>query len=289
LALGADLFGDHVNFYTGSLEFTQTDVSLPGNDALPVAVGRHATTGSFDANGRLFGGWDLEIAHLHGIFSSQGWVTGSTGALPRQRCSRFAKPPTVSGSAGTGGLWDGTEYWHGSFLYVPGTGDQELLRRSAGNPHVPADGAGEPYPYTTYPIVTRNLWAIKCLPSLANDSSTNKGLGEGFLAIAPDGTQYRFDWMVTRAAENLAKGTPAPQRGVAASVTGGAGADADVRAPSAPAPTANADGYVLTRKEVWILPTLLTDRYGNTVTYIYDAARPWQLKSIEAVTAAASR
>jgi hypothetical protein len=28
--LGADLFGDKVNLYTGALEFIQTDVSLPG-------------------------------------------------------------------------------------------------------------------------------------------------------------------------------------------------------------------------------------------------------------------
>ena len=38
--LGADLFGDKVNFYNGTLEFTQTDVSIPGNNALPVSVGR---------------------------------------------------------------------------------------------------------------------------------------------------------------------------------------------------------------------------------------------------------
>ncbi|GAB3448377.1 RHS repeat protein [Massilia solisilvae] len=28
------------------------------------------------------------------------------------------------------------------------------------------------------------------------------------------------------------------------------------------------------------MPTLITDRYGNTVTYTYDSANPWQLKSI---------
>jgi len=36
-ALGPDLFGDQVSLYTGSLEFVQTDVSLPGNSGLPVA------------------------------------------------------------------------------------------------------------------------------------------------------------------------------------------------------------------------------------------------------------
>lgn len=43
--LGADLFGDKVNLYTGTVEFIQTDVSLPGNSALPVSVGRRLATG----------------------------------------------------------------------------------------------------------------------------------------------------------------------------------------------------------------------------------------------------
>lgn len=39
-ALGNDLLGDRVNLYSGSLEFVQTDVTLPGNSALPVSMGR---------------------------------------------------------------------------------------------------------------------------------------------------------------------------------------------------------------------------------------------------------
>jgi hypothetical protein len=43
--LGADLFGDKVNFYTGTVEFIQNDLSLPGNNNLPVSVGRRLVTG----------------------------------------------------------------------------------------------------------------------------------------------------------------------------------------------------------------------------------------------------
>src|SRR5688500_18751462 len=39
-------------------------------------------------------------------------------------------------------------------------------------------------------------------------------------------------------------------------------------------------GGFMTRTEVWILPTLVTDRYGNTVTYTYDTVNKWQLKTI---------
>jgi hypothetical protein len=41
--VGVDLFGDSLNMYTGSMSFRQTDVSLRGNNALPVAVGRRIT------------------------------------------------------------------------------------------------------------------------------------------------------------------------------------------------------------------------------------------------------
>ena len=39
-SMGPDLFGDKINFYTGKLEFTQMDVSLQGNNGLPVQVAR---------------------------------------------------------------------------------------------------------------------------------------------------------------------------------------------------------------------------------------------------------
>lgn len=44
-ALGPNLMGDSINDYSGALEFSQTDVSLPGNNALPVAVGHRAPGG----------------------------------------------------------------------------------------------------------------------------------------------------------------------------------------------------------------------------------------------------
>lgn len=65
-ALGPTLMGDSVNEFSGALQFTHSDVSLPGNNALPVAVGRHLAAGGRQAalaNG-LFGDWDLDIPHL---------------------------------------------------------------------------------------------------------------------------------------------------------------------------------------------------------------------------------
>jgi hypothetical protein len=44
--LSPDLFGDRVNFRDGGLEFVHEDVSIPGNNRLPVSMGRrHAVSG----------------------------------------------------------------------------------------------------------------------------------------------------------------------------------------------------------------------------------------------------
>lgn len=46
---GSGLFGDRVNHYTGALSFTQTDVAVPGNSLLPVALTRKYIAGGMVA------------------------------------------------------------------------------------------------------------------------------------------------------------------------------------------------------------------------------------------------
>lgn len=65
--LGADLFGDQVGLYAGDTTFSTTDVSVPGNNALAVAVGRRFRVESRDSYERskwlgrdgMFADWDL--------------------------------------------------------------------------------------------------------------------------------------------------------------------------------------------------------------------------------------
>jgi len=254
-ALGPDLFGDKVNLYNGSLQFVQTDVALPGNSALPVAVARrfHGSGPLQKVNGH-FGRWDLEIPRIHGVFAASTGFVNDWGAT--DRCSRFTAPPTVSGMW-RDGFWVAREYWRGNMLYVPGVGDQEILNRASEYPGGPSNGHN-------YPLVTRERWMIRCIP-LA------QGAGEGFLALAPDGTEYRFDWMVLRPAVVLARGarTPEPM---------GTIDNEGTRTPS-PDPTRPQD-YLLNRNEYWILPTQVKDRFGNTVRYEYSASVPAQLLRI---------
>ncbi len=88
-SLDSSLLGDSVDYYTGHVEFSATDVSLPGNNALPVAVGRRYTvqanpTGVIPE--RAFGDWDIEVPHIEGIVaSSVGWTV--PGAESRTRAA----------------------------------------------------------------------------------------------------------------------------------------------------------------------------------------------------------
>ncbi len=267
--LGADLFGDKVNFYNGTIEFTQTDVSLPGNNALPVSIDRRLVPGSEVRVFGHFADWDLDIPHMHGVFARTGQAVYGLGWSAQWgggRCTNYSPPPNVTYQ---GGMWTGDEFWHGSFMYLPGSGSQEILTRAGTtNANVPAGGDPNPNPW---PLVTKSMAAIRCI-------SNQQGGGEGFLAVTPDGTQYRFDWLVSRTYPSLSKPSPAPQL-LQAGGTAKAGTIA--RSGPSPAPNVVGDGYLLNRQEVWIMPTLVTDRYGNTVTYTYNPAAPWQLTKIE--------
>jgi hypothetical protein len=189
--IGTDLFGDKNNLYTGSLEFVQMDVNIPGNNQLPVAIGRRIVTGTTKAGGRPFGAWDLEIPHLHGVFAERdGWVNEQR---LKNRCSSFTAPSAFEDHVG----WVGEEFWQGNYIYIPGLGDQQMLTRDSANSKAP--GA-----VSEYPVVTKDFWSFSCTATLKNDSTGGK-LGEGFRAIAPDGTTYRFDQMVSYYALGLTK------------------------------------------------------------------------------------
>ena len=186
---GGDVdFGDEVNMYTGQLELRTTDVSVPGNNGLDVAVGRRFTLDQTSTVRGSFGDWDLDIPHLHGVFSRvAGWVIPGP-AVKYNRCSQFGPPPVVGGTFDPTAVFEYHEYWHGSHLYLPGQGSQLLLSRNGGT--VPSTGG-------PYPLVTRNGAVIRCLSSL---TAASRGQGEGFEVITPDGVHYRFDHMVKRGA-----------------------------------------------------------------------------------------
>lgn len=87
-AHGPQIFGDEVALYSGGLSFSATDISLPGNHGLPVALTRK--TSISDRNDHLndmpFADWDIDIPKIEGVYATT-WQN--------QRCSsslRRAKP-----------------------------------------------------------------------------------------------------------------------------------------------------------------------------------------------------
>ena len=263
-ALGPDLLGDRVNLYNGALEFVQTDTSLPGNNALPVAITRRQTAGRTTWIRTTMGDWDLELPRISGVFpSSSGWVNGHNDTA---RCTDYSAPPAVyrtvqsstgvkervtppvapspPGSAPVGKepaadigqgvvAFSSMEYWQGNVLVVPGGSSEEVLLRTPGDTAMPSTGQ-------SWPLVTRSHWQIRCGTSVQNAP------GEGFTAISPEGVTYRFDWMATQFEPSLKK-----------------------------------EGAGLSRVRANLYATLVTDRFGNTVTYSYDAAVPGRLMSIQ--------
>jgi YD repeat-containing protein len=277
-SLGPDLFGDKVNLYSGGLEFAQTDISLPGNNSLRVAIGRRLVAGRYTFNKYPFGHWQLDIPHLHGTFAlgnvnnRQGWTDPAGGVA---RCSNFGAPAEAKGLQDAS-TWAALEFWQGNYMYVPGAGDQQLLRRVASNTAAPGAMSINGVNVAAYPVVTSAKWSVGCLPSLAN------GSGEGFVAVSPDGTRYVFDWMVAYPAKTLSKKSPAPmalKTGILPQDLGSAKIvpDTDEQATTPRASTIPR----LPLTEVWILPTKVIDRFGNTVTYTYDPQRPANLKRVE--------
>lgn len=189
--LGPDLFGDKVNLFNGSLQFEHTDLELPGNSALAVALTRRYSPGRMPYVRGIFGDWDLHVPRIAGSFSEHGWVTSTGGT---NRCSGYSTPKTVVLTSGvTSVQFTPEQFWHGTTLDVPGQGADELLWRASSYPAQPGGGQA-------YPLVTKGHWQIRCLGSLQNAA------GEGFLAISPQGVQYHFNWMASRYAGGVRKG-----------------------------------------------------------------------------------
>jgi hypothetical protein len=226
-ALGSNFTGEQVSLYDGSTTFSVTDVELPGNNALPVRIARRFKVEDRRNEGYLtgFGDWDIDLPRIQGVFlADRGWKLA--GAAPYARCTSQALPdvsnPVPNGIIGPHDIWSGT------YLYVPGQGDQELLVND--QPKLPTITDGQSYPW-----VTANFSRVRCLSSTASGYP-----GEAFVALLPDGTQYTFDWVVTRPTQSIKV-----------------------------SPKTGTQSVNIARSRVSFLPTRAEDRFGNWVTYSY--------------------
>lgn len=263
--LGEHPFGEQVNLSTGELSFEETDVSLQGDGPLLQLSRTLGTTNAlsfgFDAN-RPFGDWELDIPRIETATAKQANVTGwdVEASNPLQRCTQFGTPPPIQGQTiNSADSWGATQWWYGYHLIVPGQGNQILLPRGANNSLSPTMGG------QTFSIVTKQDWMITC--GITADDG-----GEGFLAIAPDGTKYTFAHLVYRPMTYMTKpGHTAPDED-AVKASGNGSVQPSVISGGTDS---------LARRDGLMYVTQVQDRFGNTLTYHYDSSTGY-LSSIAA-------
>lgn len=250
--MGAHPFGESINLYSGALSFEVPDVSVPGTGPA-LQLSRSINTGAIPLKygldlERPFGDWDLDIPRIETYTANQanvtGWYVASYGnAGYLDRCTEFKAPPPVNSTQGAP-PWSPHQWWYGYNLIVPGQGSQKLLLRVPQNTLAPANGG-------SYPIVTTNNWQITC-------GVTASDGGQGFVAVAPDGTRYTFAHLVYRPLPFLQKPlTQGPDAVSAGSVT-------PLVAPF----------DIIGRREALMYVTQVEDRFGNTLTYNWSSDDP---------------
>src|SRR5690606_29466668 len=121
-ALGPDLFGDQVSLSNGALSFSVTDVSVPGNNSLPVEFKRtfsvRGRKGSYVYADFPLADWEIDLPSISGVFAPD-WISGASGT-PGKRCSvttiAAARPPRVIvGNE----VFESKDYWQGHNLSLP--------------------------------------------------------------------------------------------------------------------------------------------------------------------------
>lgn len=160
----SELFGERIDLNTGSVSMQQTDISIPGNSQLPVALHRSYRGALYThATALNFGDWQLSIPSITTVMAYTGYkFSGSWGA--GKACSGPLNPGYLNN--GLTHIYPG-DYWSGDFLDIPGGIHARLLE--------PKDGSSTRY--------VRG-WRINCIST---------SFGEGFQVTSPEGVTYQFD------------------------------------------------------------------------------------------------
>jgi YD repeat-containing protein len=224
--LGDNPFGENVNLYKGGLTFTQTDISYPGIGPT-ITLARTYEVGVGLVRSQIqndMADWSLSVPRISTI------VPGEPGSpLDGFHCTNFG--PVSPAPYIPIGRW-----WNGYHLRTPDGGSQPLMKRAAENTNAPSSGQ-------SYGVVTPNNWVLRCTTTPASAP------GEGFVALAPDGTEYTFDLLVAgRAIETLTKELQPDYEG-------------------------HVNTVFFPRKEAHLYLTQIKDRFNNTLTYTYNGAR----------------
>jgi RHS repeat-associated protein len=234
-SLNSTAFGNSTDDATGRTVFSNTDIDLPGNNALAVRLGRRLSIDYryFDQELGGIGNWDIEVPYIEGTFSKlYGWSVAPTSSPNRYKRCSYPNAPMVQG-----GVFLPHEVSHGYKIHVPGLIDDSL--------GIDTTAFVDPTDGKQYPWILKSMGRLGCLPSLKTGQP-----GEGFVLLTTGGVKYYFDYMVERKATTLRKGPK-----------GCHGFDSLCHSMSMP------------RTRIFLLATRAEDRFGNYVDYSYNGGR----------------
>ena len=186
---GDGLLGDSVDLNTGSTQFEQVDISIPGNSGLEVAIRRtrglgfpfpHLDATSFISGGpqssNPFSDWSLEVPRIAMVTENDTF--SKTLCTSDRFGGTFVTRPGSEDDLSLNGpdiVWvEDYNISNGLDLIVPGQGSQKLLSAPQ----------GINWPAGTI-RVSKNNWTVKCGPA---DNGA-----QGFIATAPNGDVYKFN------------------------------------------------------------------------------------------------
>ncbi len=169
-AESTELLGDAIDLNSGAVSFTATDISIPGNFAIDVALRRrHHDVNTTYRNTAEFGDWGLDLPSIQTRLVKN--LEGFWG-MGRQCSANTQQEPPVTLFAGK--VLEPKAYWGGVNLSL-GSSQEKLLTNIDNS----LSQEGVAY-YTASNI------KISCY-------TKTDGTGEGFKAVSTDGTSYYFD------------------------------------------------------------------------------------------------
>jgi YD repeat-containing protein len=249
LATPGQEFGDQISSENGALSFSVVDVSIPGNNSLPVEFRRELSVttpgGKLGPAASAMVDWRLGLPRIEASYDERiGWSSSDPNRRVKN-CSIaqqvYIDPPPPQFDAE---YYPAKLTWNPPTLVDPtsGSGGRLLYNKK----YLPWPSTGD---FKFW--LTPNLSYVSCLPTLKNAGGATAAeqrytAGEGFLLTRPDGVRVWFDWMSLRDRKPFIITKPL------------------YNPPPATVITDN------TWQETFeIYPTRMEDQYGNWVTFTY--------------------
>ncbi|MFC4701275.1 RHS repeat-associated core domain-containing protein [Glaciecola siphonariae] len=251
---GNGILGDTIDLNSGSVNFSYTDISIPGNSSLPVALTRKRSPSyvneAADAAGLAtldatslpktytpneLGDWRLDIPRVTWKFPVPLSNSGAPQGAPQVAqdfclgTTTYSVAPYFEGAPSLNeSVIPHYSITAGMNVSLPGKGESKFLRPSA----TAKSGLALP---ATILYITKDYWTASCV--MANNQA------RGLLVKTPDGTQYLFNKFVAAPATSV-------------SITN------------------NLEGEsvdsVIPRITSTLLVSKITDKHGNYVDYTYN-------------------